>query len=428
MHRTFFMLAGLIIASGAMAQETTQPLSPADAAKKIDQQVTVEMAVRSTGGNRNKYLNSAPDYSSPSNFTLYIPEAAVKKFAEAKIEKPEEYYYGKTIQVTGTVTLVRNKPQLTVNDPSQIRVLEDKSGTPVHKATHIYKRAGMLAIRADSYRFVDRPKQPVVVWIHGGALINGHRESVPQWLMDVCRQNGFVLVSLDYRLAPETKLPDIISDIEDAFRWIREQGPKLFDADADRIAVGGGSAGGYLTLVTGYRVEPRPKALVSLWGYGDLIGSWYSSPSQHARHQTQMSREEAFKQVSGQPIADSRDRDGNGGAFYQFCRQTGTWPQAVSGWDPKTEADKFVPFMPVNNVTSEFPPTLLIHGEKDTDVPDEQSLLMAAELKKHNVEHQIVLVPGAEHGLAGASADDIAAVYRAAGEFLSKHLQRTTER
>ena len=93
----------------------------------------------------------------------------------------------------------------------------------------------MLAIRADSYRFVDRPKQPVVVWIHGGALINGHRESVPQWLMDVCRQNGFVLVSLDYRLAPETKLSDIISDIQDAFRWIREQGPKLFDADAERI-------------------------------------------------------------------------------------------------------------------------------------------------------------------------------------------------
>ena len=163
-----------------------------------------------------------------------------------------------------------------MNDPSQIKVLEDKSGPPVRKVTHIYKRTGMLAIRADSYRFVDRPKQPVVVWIHGGALINGHRESVPQWLMDVCRQSGYVLVSLDYRLAPETQLPDIISDIEDAFRWIHEQGPQLFQADADRVAVVGGSAGGYLTLVTGYRAQPRPKALVSLWGYGDLVGPWYS--------------------------------------------------------------------------------------------------------------------------------------------------------
>jgi acetyl esterase/lipase len=429
MHYRYFFVFVFAVASGAIGQESSKPLTVAEAAKQIDKQVTLEMAVRSTGGNRNKYLNSAADYSSPNNFTVYIPEAAVKKFAEAKVEKPDEHFYGKTIEVTGTVTLVRNKPQLTVNDPSQIKVLEDKSGPPVHKVTHIYKRAGMLAIRADSYQFVDKPKQPVVVWIHGGGLINGHREGVPQWLTDVCRQSGFVLVSLDYRLAPETKLPDIISDIEDAFRWIRDKGPELFGADADRIAVVGGSAGGYLTLITGYRVQPRPKCLVSLWGYGDLIGPWYSEPSSHPRHQTsKLSRDEAYKQVSGQPISDSRDRDGNGGAFYQFCRQTGTWPQAVTGWDPRTEAEKFVPFMPAMNVTADYPATLLIHGDKDTDVPFEQSLLMASELKKHKVEHQLIAISDAEHGLAGAREGDADAAYRAAGEFLRKHLERSTER
>src|SRR5262249_29534549 len=158
----------------------------------------------------------------------------------------------------------------------------------------------------------DLPAQPVVVWIHGGALINGHRESVPQWLTDGCRENGFVLVSLDYRLAPETQLPEIIRDIEDAFRWIRKEGPQLFQADASRIAVVGGSAGGYLTLMTGFRVQTRPTVLVSLWGYGDLVGPWYSQPSSHARHQTiKMTREESYQQVPGPPISDSRDRPGN---------------------------------------------------------------------------------------------------------------------
>src|SRR5262249_31589717 len=157
---------------------------------------------KSSGGNRNRYLNSASDYSSPSNFTIYIPEAAVKKFAEMKIEKPDEHFYGKTIQVTGTVKLSRDKPQIVVNDPSQIKISEEKSGSPVHKMTHTYKRVGMLSIKADSYQFSDKASQPVVVWIHGGALINGHRESVPPWLTDACRMNGFVLVSLDYRLAP----------------------------------------------------------------------------------------------------------------------------------------------------------------------------------------------------------------------------------
>src|SRR5438132_8811462 len=142
MHRLCCLLAGLLVANGAIGQETSPPLSPAEAAKKIDQQVTVELSVRSSGGNRNKYLNSAPDYSTSTNFTVFIPEAAVKKFAEFKIEKPEEFYYGKTIEVTGTVTLVRNKPQITVNDPSQIKVLEEKSGPPVRKVTHVYKRVG----------------------------------------------------------------------------------------------------------------------------------------------------------------------------------------------------------------------------------------------------------------------------------------------
>ena len=62
---------------------------------------------------------------------------------------------------------------------------------------------------------------------------------------------GYALVSFDYRLAPEVKLPAIIEDVQDAFRWLREQGPKLLHIDPDRVVVTGGSAGGYLTLMTG---------------------------------------------------------------------------------------------------------------------------------------------------------------------------------
>ena len=108
-------------------------------------------------------------------------------------------------------------------------------------------------------------------------------------------------------------------------------------------------------------------------------------------------------QVSGPPIADSRHRKGNGGSFYQYCRQTGTWPKSVSGWDPHTQADKFVPFMPVRNVTDEYPPTLLIHGTADTDVPYEQSVMMTRELKKHEVPHRLVTIQNGEHGLASGS-------------------------
>src|SRR2546421_613846 len=80
------------------------------------------------------------------------------------------------------------------------------------KTTHVYKTVGDVQIAADVYRAEDKVARPVVVWIHGGALINGSRNSVPKPLMDLCRSEGYVLVSLDYRLAPEVKLPAIIED------------------------------------------------------------------------------------------------------------------------------------------------------------------------------------------------------------------------
>ena len=421
-HRVILVAGWLLLGDAATAQEVTKPIPLAEAAKKVDQQVTVEFEVKSTGGVRNCYLNSAPDFSQPSNLTVFIPQAVRNKFAAEKIDKPEEYFYGRTIQVTGKIVLVRDKPQIVIQNPSQITVT-NPAAPPIYKKTHVYKQVSDLQIRADSYRFVDRPNQPVVVWIHGGALINGHRESVPPWLMSACRDNGFVLVSLDYRLAPETQLPDIITDIEDAFRWLRQEGPELFQANPQRIAVVGGSAGGYLTLVTGYRVQPRPIALVSLWGYGDLVGPWYSQPSPHPRHQTsKLTRDEAYEQVSGDPVSDARERKGNGGAFYQFCRQQGLWPKAVAGWDPKTESEKFNPFMPIKNVSPDYPPTLLIHGDKDTDVPYEQSQWMAAEFKKNKVQHELITIAGGEHGLVDAEPAAVQNAYRAAIDFLRQHL------
>ena len=80
--------------------------------------------------------------------------------------------------------------------------------------------------------------------------------------------------------------------------------------------------------------------------------------------------------------------------------------------------------MPVRNVTGDFPPTLLVHGEEDTDVPCELSVAMAAELRRNKVEHRLITYPKAEHGLAGADAAKVDEAYRVAVEFLRKHLER----
>lgn len=110
------------------------------------------------------------------------------------------------------------------------------------KTTAVYKTVGDLQIRADVYRPDGHEVLPVVVWIHGGALIMGHRDGISGRVRNYAKSRGVALVSIDYRPAPESKLPVIIEDVEDAFRWIRGPAAERFHLDANRIAVTGGSA------------------------------------------------------------------------------------------------------------------------------------------------------------------------------------------
>jgi len=291
-------------------------------------------------------------------------------------------------------------------------------------ATYTYKTVSGLKVQADVVRPPGGAARPVVVWIHGGALIMGNRAGVTGAVRKWAAEREYVLVSIDYRLAPETPLPGVIEDVEDAFAWVYREGPRLFGADPKRIAAAGGSAGGYLTLTAGFRATPRPVALLSLFGYGDLIGDWYSTPSPHARHQSpKMERAQAYAQVSGPPVSDSRDRKGDGGAFYQHCRQTGFWPMAVTGWDPKRDEARFVPYMPLRNVTKDYPPTVMMHGTADTDVPYEQSVLMAKELARNGVRHELITIANGEHGFGGGDPAAVAKGYQSAFAFVDRLLE-----
>ncbi|HKB03952.1 MAG TPA: alpha/beta hydrolase, partial [Gemmataceae bacterium] len=260
----------------------------------------------------------------------------------------------------------------------------------------------------------------------GGALIMGNRKSVPRNLLDLCRDEGYALVSIDYRLAPEEKLPEIIADVEDALRWVRGTGAKEAHLDADRVVVTGGSAGGYLTLMTGVVVKPRPKALVAYWGYGDVDGDWYTKPSEFYRKQVPLvDRADAYKAVGGKVIMGSEDGiDFKArGRFYHYLRQNGLWTKVVTGFDPVTEKSKLDPYCPVRNISAEYPPTLLVHGTEDTDVPYQLSADMAKELARHKVPHELVTVTGAGHGLSGGDKKLVADAHDKALAFIRTHMK-----
>jgi acetyl esterase/lipase len=291
----------------------------------------------------------------------------------------------------------------------------------ITKKTYTYKTVDQCKIQADVYTGNEGKNRPGIIWIHGGALIMGHRGQIDRKLLAKLIESGFVVVSIDYRLAPETKLPAILEDLEDACKWVRLKGPELFGIDPNRIAVMGGSAGGYLTLAGGFRVEPRPKALVSFWGYGDIAGDWYSRPDPFYSKQPAVPKGEAYGAVGGQVISESSGKN-NRHRFYLYCRQNGLWPKEVAGFDSDKEPRAFDRFCPVRNVTAKYPPTLLVHGTKDTDVPYEQSELMAKELDRNGVVHELITVRDAGHGLAGAKPEVVEKMQERVIVFLKKHV------
>jgi acetyl esterase/lipase len=83
--------------------------------------------------------------------------------------------------------------------------LRSEEGEP---RTFVYKKACDCEIKADIFHPGGDDKRPAAVWLHGGALIMGSRMS-PQVsrMLQTLLHSGFTVVSFDYRLAPETKLP-----------------------------------------------------------------------------------------------------------------------------------------------------------------------------------------------------------------------------
>ncbi len=279
--------------------------------------------------------------------------------------------------------------------------------------TYTYKSVDDLDIHADVYRLPDTSPGPAIVLIHGGALIMGDRDMLRNEVTtSFVRQllgAGFTVVSIDYRLAPETKLPAIIDDLKDAFRWVKDAGPREFGVDPKRIAAVGHSAGGYLTLMAGCCVDPPPKALVSFYGYGDITADWYAKPDEHYRTTARLvSKDDAWAGVGTKAISGASFFDESAarrGSFYLYCRQNGRWCNEVAGMDATSQKDELAPYCPQLNVTDKFPPTLLIHGTTDTDVPYEQSVAMAAELKRLGVPHELVTLNNFGHGFEWSHPD-----------------------
>ncbi|KAF9449114.1 alpha/beta-hydrolase [Macrolepiota fuliginosa MF-IS2] len=128
---------------------------------------------------------------------------------------------------------------------------------------------------------------PVVVYFHGGGLTVGNRESwFPYWLHKRSVNLGFAFISVDYQLLPPATGHGILSDIQDFFSYIRTPGVTFrvgggvrIRVDTDKIGVAGSSSGGLCAYLAATVIEPKPRALLSMYGMGgDVLTPYYIEP------------------------------------------------------------------------------------------------------------------------------------------------------
>ncbi len=138
-----------------------------------------------------------------------------------------------------------------------------------------------LRLRRYAMREPDwRHPLPALLYFHGGGFVVGSPETHDALCRQIALQSGWMVLSLDYRLAPECRFPTAFEDCWDALIWLHDHGD-LLGADPRRLAVGGDSAGG--TLAAGCAIAARdarlPLALQLLFYPG--MGCGHDTGSQH---------------------------------------------------------------------------------------------------------------------------------------------------
>lgn len=102
------------------------PLTPLEAANRINRQVTVEMLVKAAKNCQHChqfFLDSEEDHHDRKNLAIAVTESGAARLKEVRIDDPALHFRGKTIRVQGVVTLKKNRPQIEVDDPRQIEIV-----------------------------------------------------------------------------------------------------------------------------------------------------------------------------------------------------------------------------------------------------------------------------------------------------------------
>ena len=200
----------------------------------------------------------------------------------------------------------------------------------------------------------------LIVLVHGGAWVEGDKADFTTYVATLQqRLPGYAIANINYRLATASsnKFPTQENDMKAAVDYLAQKSGDLHISQ--KFVLLGASAGGHLSLLQAYKyTNPRIKAVISFFGPTDMT----------ALHNA----------YAGNTL-----------------NQIGI--QILMNGTPTTNTALYMSSSPINFVTAQSTPTLLLHGDADVVVPVAQSQALATKLATFNVPHQIQVYPGMGH-------------------------------
>ncbi|TFK37793.1 Alpha/Beta hydrolase protein [Crucibulum laeve] len=273
-----------------------------------------------------------------------------------------------------------------------------------------FKQVDGIDIKMDVYipeNASEKDKAPVLLWWHG---LSPHMLSAPS-VHNLC------IVSPDYRLAPQTRLPEILSDCAHALSFLST--PQFTSAtsnrvDTTRIVVSGSSAGGWLALFTGTGVgyeacglaPPKRavqggngqgiKGIASLYPITDMEDAFWKGqkPLVYIDRVIEKKEVEAYLDPNAKKTCASALDDPRS-IFYHYMVQEGILPSLLL---PPSSSIPASAFSIARNLSLPLPPTYIVHGTADTKVPHSQAVDVVSAYAKVGAEVVYDERPGLDHG------------------------------
>jgi acetyl esterase/lipase len=255
------------------------------------------------------------------------------------------------------------------------------------KVDVVYGRKFGTALTMDVFTPKANANGAAVVWVVSGGWFSSHEAINPGFIRELLNR-GYTVFAVVHGSQPRFTIPEIVKDMNRAVRFIRYHA-KEYQIDPERIGITGASAGGHLSVMQGTagdtgdknakdpidQTSSRVQAVGCFFPPTDFLN--YGKPGEIAIGCGVL---KGFK-----PPFDFHEQDPNTKNFVRI-----------------TDLGKIMEIgrqiSPVYHVSSDDPPTLIIHGDADLLVPIQQAEIILDKLKSSGVETKLVVKKGAQHG------------------------------